>query len=94
MQVRSAVLFRPKNPGRRTRQSTPEQKEHPDMEHALPTSTTGLHTEHPLAGLRRPVPSAIVVLIGVLVLIGWTAEQVVTLVAVLLPAGGVADARP
>ena len=56
------------------------------MTHARHTLVGALPPEHPLAGsLRRP-GSAVVILVAVLALIGWTEEQILALLAVLVAA--------
>jgi len=60
------------------------------MDHPFPFLTPAGRPGHPLAEVRRPVPVAIVILVGVLAALGWSAEQLVTLLAVLLPVGAAA----
>lgn len=63
--------------------------------HTLPTtsaSVPGPRPQHPLADARRHgAPIAVIILIGWLSRIGWTAEQVVALLLVLLPGVAVAE---
>ena len=54
---------------------------------------SGMPPEHPLHGVRHPVPVAVIILVGWLSLRG-PAEQVVALLLVLVPAAGAAGGRP
>ena len=60
------------------------------MNHPFSFLAPAQRPRHPLAEGRRPVPVAIVILVGVLAALGWSAEQLVTLLAVLLPVGAAA----
>jgi len=62
--------------------------------HTLPTasaSVPGPRPQHPLAGARsHGTPIAVIILIGWLSRVGWTAEQVIALLLVLLPGAAAA----
>ena len=57
------------------------------------TTVSGMPPEHPLHGVRHPVPVAVIILVGWLSL-RWPAEQVVALLLVLFPVAGTAGRRP
>jgi hypothetical protein len=61
-----------------------------DSAHSMTVAAT--RPGHPLADRGRPVPIAVIILIGVLAWMGWTDEQIVTLTAVLI--GAAAGNRP
>lgn len=57
-------------------------------------STTGPRPAHPLHGTRRKgVPVVVIILIGWLAHLGWSAEQIVPVLAVLTPAAAVSTGR-
>ena len=50
-------------------------------------STSGPRPTHPLHGRRRKsIPVVVIILIGWLAHLGWSAEQIVPVLAVLMPA--------
>jgi len=54
----------------------------------------GPQPAHPLRGARRrSVPVAVIILIGWLAHLGWPAEQIVPVLAVLAPAAAVSAGR-
>lgn len=57
-------------------------------------SVAGPRPVHPLHGAgRKSVPVAVVILIGWLAHLGWSAQQIVPVLAVLVPATAVNAAR-
>ena len=62
------------------------------MDSAQPMTIPVPRPRHPLADRGRPVPVAVVILVGVLAWTGWSDEQILALIAVLI--GAVAGDRP
>lgn len=54
-----------------------------------PLTVAGPRSSHPLAP-GRPDRIVVLVLVGILALVGWSAEQIIALLAMLVPASALA----